>query len=68
MGVLTVLAMLSLVAGYQIQPTPAHTNQPFRMSLLWEHFGQLKDVCASSPSGSARSASAILRPRRGRFT
>lgn len=44
MAVLTSLALASLIAGYQIQPTPAHTNQPFRTSLLWEHFGQLRDV------------------------
>jgi acyl-[acyl-carrier-protein]-phospholipid O-acyltransferase/long-chain-fatty-acid--[acyl-carrier-protein] ligase len=44
MAVLTGLALLSLIAGYQIQPTTAHTNQPFRTELLWEHFGQLRDV------------------------
>jgi acyl-[acyl-carrier-protein]-phospholipid O-acyltransferase/long-chain-fatty-acid--[acyl-carrier-protein] ligase len=49
MAVLTVLALISLIAGYQIQPTPAHTNQPFRMALLWEHFGQLKDVWRDQP-------------------
>ncbi len=49
MGVLTVLALLSLVAGYKIQPTPAHTNQPFRAALLWEHFAQLKDVWRDPP-------------------
>ena len=49
MGVLTCLALLSLIAGYRIQRTPAHTNQPFRASLLWEHFGQLKDVWREQP-------------------
>lgn len=49
MAVLTVLALLSLVAGYQIQPTPAHTRQPFRTGLLWEHFGQLRDVWCEQP-------------------
>jgi acyl-[acyl-carrier-protein]-phospholipid O-acyltransferase/long-chain-fatty-acid--[acyl-carrier-protein] ligase len=49
MGVLTVLALVSLIAGYQIQRTPAHTNQPFRTELLWEHFGQLKDVWVEQP-------------------
>jgi acyl-[acyl-carrier-protein]-phospholipid O-acyltransferase/long-chain-fatty-acid--[acyl-carrier-protein] ligase len=49
MAVLTALALLSLIAGYQIQPTPAHTNQPFRTALLWEHFGQLKDVWRDTP-------------------
>jgi acyl-[acyl-carrier-protein]-phospholipid O-acyltransferase/long-chain-fatty-acid--[acyl-carrier-protein] ligase len=49
MVVLTVLALFSLFAGYQIQPTPAHTNQPFRTALLWEHFGQLKDVWRDQP-------------------
>ena len=49
MAVLTVLAVISLLIGYQIQPTPAHTNQPFRVSLLWEHFGQLKDVWRDQP-------------------
>jgi acyl-[acyl-carrier-protein]-phospholipid O-acyltransferase/long-chain-fatty-acid--[acyl-carrier-protein] ligase len=49
MGVLTALALASLVAGYQIQPTSAHTNQPFRMELLWEHFGQLRDVWREPP-------------------
>jgi acyl-[acyl-carrier-protein]-phospholipid O-acyltransferase/long-chain-fatty-acid--[acyl-carrier-protein] ligase len=49
MGVLTLLAAASLFAGYQIQPTPAHTNQPFRASLLWEHFGQLRDVWREQP-------------------
>jgi acyl-[acyl-carrier-protein]-phospholipid O-acyltransferase / long-chain-fatty-acid--[acyl-carrier-protein] ligase len=49
MGVLTGLAGLSLVAGYQVQKTPAHTNQPFRTALLWEHFGQLKDVWREQP-------------------
>ena len=49
MAVLTVLALLSLVAGYQIKPTPAHTNQPFRIELLWEHFGQLRDVWREPP-------------------
>ena len=44
MGVLALLSLLSLIAGYKIQPTPAHTNQPFRAGLLWEHFGQLSDV------------------------
>jgi acyl-[acyl-carrier-protein]-phospholipid O-acyltransferase/long-chain-fatty-acid--[acyl-carrier-protein] ligase len=44
MAVLTLLALFSLIAGYQIQQTPAHTNQPFRTGLLWEHFGQLRDV------------------------
>jgi len=49
MAVLTVLAALSLIAGYQIKPTPAHTNQPFRTELLWEHFGQLRDVWREQP-------------------
>jgi acyl-[acyl-carrier-protein]-phospholipid O-acyltransferase/long-chain-fatty-acid--[acyl-carrier-protein] ligase len=49
MGVLSGLALVSLVAGYQIQRTPAHTNQPFRASLLWEHFGQLNDVWREQP-------------------
>jgi acyl-[acyl-carrier-protein]-phospholipid O-acyltransferase/long-chain-fatty-acid--[acyl-carrier-protein] ligase len=49
MAVLTVLSFLSLIAGYQIQKTPAHTNQPFRTALLWEHFGQLRDVWAEQP-------------------
>jgi acyl-[acyl-carrier-protein]-phospholipid O-acyltransferase/long-chain-fatty-acid--[acyl-carrier-protein] ligase len=49
MGVLSVLALLSLIAGYQIQPTSAHTNQPFRTELLWEHFGQLRDVWVKPP-------------------
>ena len=49
MAVLTVLALASLIAGYKIQPTPAHTNQPFRTSLLWEHFGQLRDVWREPP-------------------
>jgi acyl-[acyl-carrier-protein]-phospholipid O-acyltransferase/long-chain-fatty-acid--[acyl-carrier-protein] ligase len=49
MGVLAGLAFCSLIAGYRIQPTPAHTNQPFRTELLWEHFGQLKDVWRDQP-------------------
>jgi acyl-[acyl-carrier-protein]-phospholipid O-acyltransferase/long-chain-fatty-acid--[acyl-carrier-protein] ligase len=49
MGVLTVVALAALVAGYQIQPTSAHINQPFRTELLWEHFAQLKDVWRSPP-------------------
>lgn len=49
MGVLTVLAFASLIAGYRIQQTPAHTNQPFRAGLLWEHFGQLRDVWREQP-------------------
>jgi acyl-[acyl-carrier-protein]-phospholipid O-acyltransferase/long-chain-fatty-acid--[acyl-carrier-protein] ligase len=49
MGVLTVLALLSLIAGYQVQKTPAHTNQGFRTELLWEHFGQLRDVWCEQP-------------------
>ena len=49
MGVLTFLALAALIAGYQIQPTSAHTNQPFRADLLWEHFGQLKDVWREPP-------------------
>jgi len=49
MGVLTFLALVSLITGYQIQKTPAHTNQPFRTALLWEHFGQLRDVWSERP-------------------
>ena len=49
MVVLTCLALLSLIAGYQIKATPAHTNQPFRARLLWEHFGQLRDVWREQP-------------------
>jgi acyl-[acyl-carrier-protein]-phospholipid O-acyltransferase / long-chain-fatty-acid--[acyl-carrier-protein] ligase len=49
MVVLSCLALISLVAGYQVQRTPAHTNQPFRASLLWEHFGQLSDVWRETP-------------------
>jgi acyl-[acyl-carrier-protein]-phospholipid O-acyltransferase/long-chain-fatty-acid--[acyl-carrier-protein] ligase len=49
MAVLTCLALVSLVVGYQIQPTPAHTNQRFRAGLLWEHFGQLRDVWREQP-------------------
>jgi acyl-[acyl-carrier-protein]-phospholipid O-acyltransferase/long-chain-fatty-acid--[acyl-carrier-protein] ligase len=49
LGVLTGLALCSLVAGYQIKPTAAHTNQPFRPALLWEHFAQLKDVFRDQP-------------------
>lgn len=49
MGVLTCLALFSLIAGYQIQQTPAHTNQPYRAGLLWEHFGQLRDVWREPP-------------------
>jgi acyl-[acyl-carrier-protein]-phospholipid O-acyltransferase/long-chain-fatty-acid--[acyl-carrier-protein] ligase len=49
MGVLTFLALVSLIAGYQIQRTPAHTNQPFRTALLWEHFAQLRDVWREPP-------------------
>ena len=49
MIVLTVLAAASLIAGYQVQPTPAHTNQPFRAALLWEHFWQLMDVWREQP-------------------
>ncbi len=49
MAVLSGLALASLIAGYQVQPTPAHTNQPYRVQLLWEHFGQLKDVWREQP-------------------
>ncbi len=49
MVVLALLALMSLIAGYQIKPTPAHTNQPFRAGLLWEHFGQLRDVWREPP-------------------
>ena len=49
MAVLTGLALLSLVAGYQIERTPVHSNQPFRAGLLWEHFGQLRDVWVNHP-------------------
>ena len=49
MGVLTFFALAALIVGYQIQPTSAHTNQPFRTELLWEHFGQLKDVWRVPP-------------------
>ncbi len=49
LGVLTGLSFLSLIAGYQIKPTSAHTNQPFRPALLWEHFAQLKDVFRDQP-------------------
>jgi acyl-[acyl-carrier-protein]-phospholipid O-acyltransferase/long-chain-fatty-acid--[acyl-carrier-protein] ligase len=49
MAVLTVLALVALIAGYQIQPTSAHTNQPFRVELFWEHFGQLRDVWREPP-------------------
>jgi acyl-[acyl-carrier-protein]-phospholipid O-acyltransferase/long-chain-fatty-acid--[acyl-carrier-protein] ligase len=49
MGVLAFLALASLFAGYQVQRTPAHTNQPFRASLFWEHFGQLRDVWCEQP-------------------
>jgi acyl-[acyl-carrier-protein]-phospholipid O-acyltransferase/long-chain-fatty-acid--[acyl-carrier-protein] ligase len=49
MAVLTLLALFSLIAGYQIKATPAHTNQPFRTCLLWEHFGQLRDVWREQP-------------------
>jgi len=49
MAVLTCLALVSLIAGYQIKATPAHTNQPFRAGLLWEHFGQLRDVWREQP-------------------
>lgn len=49
MAVLSVLALLSLIAGYQIQKTPAHNNQPYRMELLWEHFGQWRDVWREQP-------------------
>ena len=50
MAVLAALALVSLILGYRIQPTPAHTNQPFRTALLWEHFGQLKDVWRDQPT------------------
>ena len=49
LGILTGFSLLSLIAGYQIKPTPAHTNQPFRPGLLWEHFAQLKDVFRDQP-------------------
>jgi acyl-[acyl-carrier-protein]-phospholipid O-acyltransferase/long-chain-fatty-acid--[acyl-carrier-protein] ligase len=49
MAVLTCLALVSLIAGYQIQPTSAHTTQPFRAGLLWQHFGQLRDVWREQP-------------------
>jgi acyl-[acyl-carrier-protein]-phospholipid O-acyltransferase/long-chain-fatty-acid--[acyl-carrier-protein] ligase len=49
MGVLTVFALAALVVGYQIQPTSAHTNQPFRTELFWEHFAQLRDVWRDPP-------------------
>jgi acyl-[acyl-carrier-protein]-phospholipid O-acyltransferase/long-chain-fatty-acid--[acyl-carrier-protein] ligase len=49
MAVLTGLALIALIAGYQIQPTSAHTNQPFRTELFWEHFGQLRDVWRDPP-------------------
>jgi len=49
MSVLSCLALFSLVAGYQIKQTPAHTNQPFRAGLLWEHFGQVRDVWRDPP-------------------
>jgi acyl-[acyl-carrier-protein]-phospholipid O-acyltransferase/long-chain-fatty-acid--[acyl-carrier-protein] ligase len=49
MAVLTALALVSLIAGYQIQRTAAHTNQSFRAGLLWEHFGQLRDVWREQP-------------------
>jgi acyl-[acyl-carrier-protein]-phospholipid O-acyltransferase/long-chain-fatty-acid--[acyl-carrier-protein] ligase len=49
MGVLSALALISLITGYQIQKTAAHTNQPFRVALLWEHFGQLRDVWREQP-------------------
>ena len=49
MGVLTAFALGALVVGYQIQPTSAHTNQPFRTELFWEHFSQLKDVWRDPP-------------------
>jgi acyl-[acyl-carrier-protein]-phospholipid O-acyltransferase/long-chain-fatty-acid--[acyl-carrier-protein] ligase len=49
MGVLTVFAFGALVVGYRIQPTSAHTNQPFRTELFWEHFSQLRDVWRDPP-------------------
>jgi len=49
MIVLSALATVSLVAGYQVERTPAHTNQPYRVALLWEHFGQLRDVWREQP-------------------
>ena len=49
MGMLTLFALAALVVGYQIQPTSAHTDQPFRTELFWQHFSQLKDVWREPP-------------------
>jgi acyl-[acyl-carrier-protein]-phospholipid O-acyltransferase/long-chain-fatty-acid--[acyl-carrier-protein] ligase len=49
MIVLSVLAMVSLIVCYQVEKTPAHTNHPYRVALLWEHFGQLRDVWKEQP-------------------
>jgi acyl-[acyl-carrier-protein]-phospholipid O-acyltransferase/long-chain-fatty-acid--[acyl-carrier-protein] ligase len=49
MAALTALALGSLIAGYQVQRTAAHTDQPFRSGLFWEHFGQLRDVWREQP-------------------
>ncbi|MEI9998121.1 MAG: hypothetical protein WDO13_02580 [Verrucomicrobiota bacterium] len=56
MAVLTTLALFSLIAGYQIQRTPSHTNQPFRNRAA---LGALR-TAQGRLARSSRSGSCVL--------
>lgn len=43
------VAMVALLAGWIIQPTPSHPEARFHASLLWEHFSHLGEVLHDRP-------------------
>ncbi len=43
------VAVLALIAGRWILPTPAHSQVRYRHALWWEHFAHLKECLAQPP-------------------
>lgn len=42
--IIAVLGVGELIAAWAVQPTPPHPDMKFKVSVLWEHFAQLKLV------------------------
>lgn len=47
--ILFAVAVVAMVGGFFIQPTPRHPGLPFRKALWWEHFKNLRECLSDLP-------------------
>ena len=46
-------SLVALVLGFVMQPTESQSNVPFRVGVLWEHFGNLRETMGQKGMGNA---------------